>query len=427
MSQTVALGLDDWPDILPETKPRDIPKLRFPGFSGKWQNKIIGAISTKVGSGSTPVGGSSVYLAKGIPFIRSQNVNNNRLLMDDVVYISEIVHQQMRGTHIEAGDILLNITGASMGRSCVVPTNFHEGNLNQHVCIIRLAAGYIPVFVQAQLAKPKLQNRLNEIQTGGGKEGLNFQAVRSISVALPSYDEQHKIAEFLTAVDEKVAAIEKRLELLKKYKQGVMQKIFTQQIRFRDENGQDYPAWQERRINSVLTERNEQAPKSNEYPLMAFVAYEGVTPKGDRYNREFLVSDSGGKKYKRTEYADFIYSSNNLETGSIGLNRYGSASISSVYSIFQVDESCDPQFIGSYLLRKEFINKMKRFRQGVVYGQWKIHEADFLRIKEEIPSLKEQRKIANFLTALNDKIKFEESKLEQARNFKKSLLQQMFV
>ena len=83
-------------------------------------------------------------------------------------------------------------------------------------------------------------------------------------------------------------------------------------------------------------ERNEQAPMSDEYPLMAFIANEGVAPKGERYDRSSLVNDTVGKLYKKTEFGDFIYSSNNLETGSIGLNKYGNASISPVYSIFQL-------------------------------------------------------------------------------------------
>ena len=87
-------------------------------------------------------------------------------------------------------------------------------------------------------------------------------------------------------------------------------------------------SWEQRKVGEILEERDEQAPKSSEYPLMAFIANEGVAPKGDRYDRSALVNDTENKPYKKTEYGDFIYSSNNLETGSIGLNTYGKASIS---------------------------------------------------------------------------------------------------
>ncbi|MCC9293544.1 restriction endonuclease subunit S [Clostridium sp. WLY-B-L2] len=151
-------------------------------------------------------------------------------------------------------------------------------------------------------------------------------------------------------------------------------------------------------------ERNEQAPMNDEYPLMAFIANEGVAPKGERYDRSSLVSDAENKLYKRTEFGDFIYSSNNLETGSIGLNKYGKASISPVYSIFQPTGIADSDFLGRRLVRKDFINAMVKWRQGVIYGQWRIHESDFIKIEIPVPSITEQRKIGAFLDNLDNLI-----------------------
>ena len=104
-------------------------------------------------------------------------------------------------------------------------------------------------------------------------------------------------------------------------------------------------SWEQRKVGELLIERNEQAPKSEEYPLMAFIANEGVAPKGERYDRSSLVTDTENKLYKKTECGDFIYSSNNLETGSIGLNKYGKACISPVYSIFQPTGIADSNFL----------------------------------------------------------------------------------
>src|SRR5690554_2834753 len=184
--------------------------------------------------------------------------------------------------------------------------------------------------------------------------------------------------------------------------------------------------WEKIPLKQVLEIRNEQAPQSEDYPLMAFVKNEGVAPKGDRYNRDFLVHDKEGKKYKRTEYGDFIYSSNNLDTGSIGLNRYGSASISPVYSIFRVKHSADSEFIGRLLIRPSFVNKMLKFRQGVVYGQLKIHENDVLKIKVAIPSFQEQQKIASCLSSLDDLLAAHNDKLDALKDHKKGLLQNLF-
>ena len=163
-------------------------------------------------------------------------------------------------------------------------------------------------------------------------------------------------------------------------------------------------AWEQRKVGDLLIERNQQAPMSDEYPLMAFIANEGVAPKGERYDRSALVTDTVNKLYKKTEKGDFIYSSNNLETGSIGLNKYGKACISPVYSIFEPTGIADSDFLGRRLVRKDFINAMVKWRQGVIYGQWRIHESDFLKIEIPVPSVEEQRKIGAYLDQLDNLI-----------------------
>ncbi|SDW11223.1 type I restriction enzyme, S subunit [Kandleria vitulina] len=185
-------------------------------------------------------------------------------------------------------------------------------------------------------------------------------------------------------------------------------------------------AWEQRKVSDLLEERNEQAPESEDYPLMAFIANKGVAPKGERYDRGALVKDAKNKNYKKTELGDFIYSSNNLETGSIGLNNYGNASISPVYSIFKPTGIADSDFIGRRFVRKDFINAMIKWRQGVVYGQWKIHESDFLKIEVAVPSLEEQRKIGSYLNNLDNLITLHQRKCEQMKTLKKYMLQKMF-
>ena len=193
-------------------------------------------------------------------------------------------------------------------------------------------------------------------------------------------------------------------------------------IRFKGFSGD----WEQRKVGELLTERNDQAPMSDEYPLMAFVANEGVAPKGERYDRSALVNDTVGKLYKKTEFGDFIYSSNNLETGSIGLNKYGRASISPVYSIFQPTGLADSDFIGRRFVRKDFINTMVKWRQGVIYGQWRIHESDFIKIEVAVPSVKEQRKIGAFLDQLDTLITLHRSKLDKLKIIKNSMLENCF-
>ena len=185
-------------------------------------------------------------------------------------------------------------------------------------------------------------------------------------------------------------------------------------------------AWEQRKVGDLLIERNQQAPMSDEYPLMAFIANEGVAPKGERYDRSALVTDTVNKLYKKTEKGDFIYSSNNLETGSIGLNKYGKACISPVYSIFEPTGIADSDFLGRRLVRKDFINAMVKWRQGVIYGQWRIHESDFLKIEIPVPSVEEQRKIGAYLDQLDNLITLHQRKYDKLLNIKKSMLEKMF-
>ncbi len=172
-------------------------------------------------------------------------------------------------------------------------------------------------------------------------------------------------------------------------------------------------------MGDILVERIEMAPKSDDYPLMAFIANEGVAPKGDRYDRSSLVSDTENKPYKRTRFGDFIYSSNNLETGSIGLNKYGNATISPVYSIFYPTGLADSDFIGRRLVRKDFVNAMVKWRQGVIYGQWRIHESDFVKIDITVPSIEEQRRIGQLLDSLDRLITLHQRKCNYEKKRKK--------
>ena len=203
------------------------------------------------------------------------------------------------------------------------------------------------------------------------------------SFLVPTYPEQQKIGAFFSQLD----------NLITLHQRDSIMRFFGA--------WDNANAWEQRKVGDLLIERNQQAPMSDEYPLMAFIANEGVAPKGERYDRSALVTDTVNKLYKKTEKGDFIYSSNNLETGSIGLNKYGKACISPVYSIFEPTGIADSDFLGRRLVRKDFINAMVKWRQGVIYGQWRIHESDFLKIEITVPSVEEQRKIGAYLDQLD--------------------------
>ena len=203
----------------------NVPNLRFPEFTEEWKETKIGDITSKVGSGVTPKGGSAVYKTSGHLFIRSQNVGNGRFLLDDVAYIDEATHKKQINTELKDGDVLLNITGASIGRTTVVNKNVEGGNVNQHVCIIRLLEDYSPNYICNYLLSYGGQKQIDSFQAGGNREGLNFEQIRSIKFSIPSFREQSKIASLLSLLEERIATQNKIIEQLQSLIKGIVVSI----------------------------------------------------------------------------------------------------------------------------------------------------------------------------------------------------------
>jgi len=206
------------------------PRLRFPEFRGKgeWEESNLGPMTTKVGSGITPRGGDKNYRKAGRVFVRSQNVGWGVLILDDVAYIDEETHSSFDSTEIKINDVLLNITGASIGRSAVADSNLMGGNVNQHVCIIRTKPNRLhPFLLNQYLISEYGQTQIDSFQAGGNRQGLNFGQIRSFVIPMPpTKAEQERIADCLTALDARIAAQATKIDALKTHKRGLMQQLF---------------------------------------------------------------------------------------------------------------------------------------------------------------------------------------------------------
>jgi len=207
----------------------------------EWNAPKLEALVDKVGSGVTPKGGSESYLSSGIPLIRSQNILWGRLSLHDVAFISVAQHDRMSNSALRPFDVLLNITGASIGRCAVLPREFKEGNVNQHVCIIRptepLQSHYLSQYLLSEFG----QVQIDKLQAGGNREGLNYQQVRGFRIALPPLPEQQKITAILTAVDDKLDLIARQISATQTLKQGLMQTLFTRGAGAPDAQGRWHP------------------------------------------------------------------------------------------------------------------------------------------------------------------------------------------
>lgn len=203
-----------------------------------WEMSALKYLTSKIGSGITPRGGSEVYLDKGVLFIRSQNVYPDGLHLDDPKYISESIDESMSNTRVYTGDILLNITGASIGRCCVY-TMTESANVNQHVCIIRPLCNLIKNQFLSYVLNSKIgQDQIALFQTGGNREGLNFEQLKNFAIPLPPRSEQQAIAEFLDDKTEKIDALidelNKQLDELAEYRQAVISEAVTGKVDVRD-------------------------------------------------------------------------------------------------------------------------------------------------------------------------------------------------
>jgi type I restriction enzyme, S subunit len=197
-----------------------------------WPIIPLRRICTKFGSGSTPKGGAQVYQESGIPFLRSQNVHFDGLRLEEVAYISPETHKRMASSHVQAGDVLLNITGASLGRACHVPPDFVEANVSQHVCILRPGHSFISdMFLSLYLSTAGVQKYIYMSQNGSSREGLTLADIRSMPVVLPDTDTQAMVAgatkQLTAGLDSAIASITKEVALIQEYRTRLIADVVT--------------------------------------------------------------------------------------------------------------------------------------------------------------------------------------------------------
>lgn len=199
-----------------------------------WEVKKIKHVSTKIGSGVTPSGGGTTYLDNGIPLLRSQNILFGKIELEGVAYISDKTHDSMSNSKVKKGDVLLNVTGGSIGRCHYNDFDFPM-NVNQHVCIIRPTHGILTVFLNSVISSEIGQSQIWYNQQGGGREGLNFQAIKNFFIALPPIEEQKAIVSHIENISAKISnAIglkEREIEVLKEYKSSLINSAVTGKVR----------------------------------------------------------------------------------------------------------------------------------------------------------------------------------------------------
>lgn len=395
-----------------------VPELRFPEFRNdtEWDVVTVGSKATKVGSGITPKGGDKNYKKEGRPFIRSQNIGWGHLVLDDVTFINDDTHSTFSSTEIKANDVLLNITGASIGRSAIADNSIQGGNVNQHVCIIRTKKSELkPYFLNQYLLSSDGQKKIDSFQAGGNRQGLNFTQIRSFTLLLPSIKEQQKIADCLSSLDKLILLQAKKIFALQQYKMGLMQKLFPAEgetvptLRF----AEFQKSWTLKEVGeifkvtrgNVLSMELVQEYKTNENPYPVYSSQTKNRGVSGFYST-FLYEDA------------ITWTTDGANAGDVNY-RAGKFYCTNVCGVLISKDG------HANICIAEMLNRISRKHVSYI-GNPKLMNGVMKKIVLSIPSVAEQKKISNCLSSINSLISMESQKLAVLKNHKTGLIQQLF-
>lgn len=379
-------------------KNMNIPKLRFKEFNGEWEEKKLGKIAD-ISSGGTPLRNKPSYWNGTIPWVTTSLIDF-RYICSAEEYITEEGLNNSSAKLFEKNTILMAMYGQGKTRGKVGVLKINATTNQACASINPKSIDYIFLYQYLMNQYDNIRNLSNE----GGQKNLSASIIKNILIPYPSKQEQEKIASFLTSVDTKIEQLTKKEALLQEYKKGVMNKIFNQEIRFKDDDGSEFPEWEEKEIGNIL-----KIGSGKDYKHLS----DGNIP----------VYGTGGYMTSVNEY---IYNGESVcigRKGTIDKPVFLSGKFWTVDTLFYTHSFKDsiPKFVFSIF---QTINwKLYNEASGVP----SLSKSTIEKIKITIPSLKEQTKIANFLSSIDKKIELTTKELNSTKEFKKALLQQMFV
>ncbi|MDZ5608385.1 restriction endonuclease subunit S [Bacillus pseudomycoides] len=415
----------------------NLPKLRFKEFGGEWEERTIEEITKSLKSGlSRKLSHQDI----GLPVIRANNIEDGKLTYNDLKYwyVDDPQGANTKNYLIAKNDLLINFINseAKMGTTTIVldtpsrdmiyTTNILKMQTNN------LANNY---FFYCYTQTKKYKDYIKVIT----KPAVNQASFTTIdfkkhSLNIPRVEEQEKIASFFSKLDKKIQFQKEKINLLKEQKKGYMQKIFKQEIRFKDENGREYVEWEEKPLKSCVT-----ALKGNSFdneidssiPVLTISAKKGFVNQKERFSE--VIAGNSLNKYTELQKNDLSYNKGNSKTAKYGCvymqKDFDTALVPNVYKSFRAREHINPLFL-QYLFASKLIDRQLRkiiTSTARMDGLLNVSDDDFYEMNILLPSTGEQGTIANFLSKLDEKIQIEEQKLDSLQEQKKGFIQQMFV
>ena len=384
------------------------PKLRFSEFKDEWIELSLKEYYSKIRNGFVGVA-TPFYVENGIKYLQGKNIKDGKIDPKGLIYISEDFHHKKNNSQLKQNDILM-VQSGHVGE-CAVVTQDYE-NANCHALIIlspdhneKVNSHFVVYYFYSHYGK----KRISEIKTGNTIEHVLASEIKEVTLNFPTPKEQTKIAEFLSAVDDKISQLSRQLELLNQYKKGVMQKIFSQEIRFKNDNGEDFGEWEEDSLGNLCSITT---GKLDANAMVENGKYRFYTCAREYYYINDFAFDTDA----------LLISGNGANVGYI---HHYNGKFNAYQRTYVLDNWKQNIIYIKYFLEM-FLKK--RINDGKNEGNTPYIVLSVLsEMPIKLPSIQEQEKIAEFLTAIDERINHTTAQLTHTKQWKKGLLQQMFV
>jgi type I restriction enzyme S subunit len=397
-----------------------VPSLRFPEFTGDWQPRKLGDfIIEKKLNASENVPLYSLTIEKGVTEKTERYERAFLVKNEDEAY-----------KLVEKNDFAYNPMNLRFG-ALARYTGVEPVKVSKYYDIFSLDDSVDAFFIECFLKNYNSMKYYNRMAMGSlfEKTRLHFSDFVKFIFPIPSLAEQEKIASFLGAIATRLTQLRRKRELLQTYKRGVMQKIFSQQIRFKQDDGSLFPDWKEKTLGQLATRQTTKNDDQSIDRVLTNSAIHGVMNQQDYFDRDIANSENLAGYYV-LEKGDYVYNpriSVNAPVGPINKNKIGVGIMSPLYTVFRFkreENTFYEQYFKTSLWHKYMCSVAN---YGARHDRMNITTSDFMNLPLPYPEIEEQRKIVNFITAIDKKIEAISRQIEQTEQFKKGLLQKMFV
>jgi len=378
-----------------------------------WKVLPLKFLTKKIGSGITPRGGSEVYCEEGVLFLRSQNVYDDGLHLDEVVFIPLEIDEEMSSTRVRPGDILLNITGASLGRTALVPDGFARANVNQHVCIIRMSETAPRDFIAYAMKSSAIKEQIMLSQNGAAREGLNFVQIGGLHLGVPPDNKEAQaisifIDQEVAKVDVLIAEQQLLIELLKEKRQAIISHAVTKGIRPdvpMKPSGIDWigdvPAhWEVERSRWLFAERDQRS-KTGEEEMLTVSHLTGVTRRSEKNVTMFEAATNEG--YKLCHEGDLVINTLWAWMGAMGIAPVFGI-VSPAYNVYIPGKRLWPNYVDLLVRMPLFAQEVTRYSKGVWTSRLRLYPEGLYQAYLPVPPLDEQKAIAQYIADENTRI-----------------------